>query len=134
MNAPNNKQNRSIDDMIRDALQPTDETLDELVHRTEPSIFAMTGSVLRGRQWWVNIPAFLFTLVFFAAAIFTAVKFFQVETVRDQIMCATGFMMFMMMVMALKLWFWMVMNRNAVTREVKRVELQIASLRDSMER
>lgn len=125
------KQN-NIDDMLRDALGPTDETLDELVHRTEPSIFAMTSSVLRGREWWLNIVAVLMTLVMFAAAIFTAVKFFQVETVRDQIMCATLFLMFMMMVGALKLWFWMAMNRNAVTREVKRIEFQIAALREAM--
>ncbi len=32
----------------------------------------------------------------------------------------------------LKLWFWMEMNKNAVIREVKRVELQVAVLAKEM--
>lgn len=28
----------------------------------------------------------------------------------------------------IKLWYWAVMNRNAVTREIKRLEMRIAEL------
>ncbi len=28
----------------------------------------------------------------------------------------------------IKLWYWAVMNRNAVTREIKRLEIRIAEL------
>jgi len=119
---------KNVDEQIRAALDPVDETLDELVHRTEPGLFAMTTSVMRSRHWWMNLVVVLFTLTFTALAVFVAVRFFHADGVREQIMYATGFIAFLLMVQALKLWFWMAMNRNAVLREVKRVELQVAAL------
>ena len=41
---------------------------------------------------------------------------------------AIGFVFCINAVAMLKLWYFMEMNKNAVTREVKRLELQIARL------
>ncbi len=34
----------------------------------------------------------------------------------------------LIVISSLKAWYWMQMNRNALTREIKRLELQIARL------
>lgn len=126
------KKDKNIDDQIRSALDPVNETLDELVHRTEPGILAMTTSVMRGRQWMINLLAILYSLAILALGVFAAVQFFHAEAVRDLILWATIFVVCLMIVSIVKVWFWMAMNRNAVTREVKRVELQVTALKDAV--
>ena len=41
------------------------------------------------------------------------------------IFCSTG-------VSFMKSWMWMLMNRNVLAREIKRLELQVASLREQL--
>ena len=61
-------------------------------------------------------------------AIFTATSFFDAESTRDQIAWAVGFMYSLIVISGLKAWYWMQMNKNSLTREIKRLELQIARL------
>jgi hypothetical protein len=60
------------------------------------------------------------------------VQFFAAEATRELIMWAVVFGFSMMAIMALKLWFWAEIQKNAVLREVKRVELQVALLHQMM--
>jgi len=64
-------------------------------------------------------------------ALVSGFAFFFVESTQAQIACAlmllvgfTGFGVWW-------LWYWMVLNRNATLREIKRLELQLAELRVS---
>ena len=41
---------------------------------------------------------------------------------------ATGFLSLFLWVVMMKIWFWLELLRNSVTREVKRLELQVALL------
>jgi uncharacterized membrane protein YciS (DUF1049 family) len=41
---------------------------------------------------------------------------------------ATGFVWCALFIMMVKIWYWLDLNRNAVTREIKRLELQVAQL------
>ncbi len=70
----------------------------------------------------------VYIFVFFGLTIMTAVQFFKVETTREMIAWAIGFVFCINAVAMLKMWYFMEMNKNAVTREVKRLELQIARL------
>jgi hypothetical protein len=56
------------------------------------------------------------------------VCFFRAETVREMIAWAGGFGLSLIAVSFSRLWFWLLFHRNAVVREVKRVELQVARL------
>lgn len=55
-----------------------------------------------------------------------AVAFFRARDMRDWIMYAGVFLFAAMAVAMLKLWYLMELNRNTHTREIKRVELQLA--------
>ena len=47
---------------------------------------------------------------------------------KELIAWASGFGLGLVAVFACRLWFWLELHTNAVTREVKRVQLQLARL------
>lgn len=58
----------------------------------------------------------------------SAVAFFRTDVTRDLIMWASDCILCTAAVALLKIWYWMEMQRVVVTREIKRVQLQIAGL------
>ncbi len=120
------------DDKIREALSAQDaEILDE--YRDEPSMVAMVFEVFRGRHRWLVICMNLVSVAMLVLAIVAAVQFFKVETTREMIAWAVGFLFCISAMSMLKLWFWLEMQKNSITREVKRLELQIARLAGRLE-
>ena len=116
-----------LDKQIRDALRQEDaELFDELTG--EQTLPQMVIDSFRGRNWWLMVMVYFGTLIMFIAAIFCAVQFFTVDDLRQQLWWGAGVIFGMNAVGMLKMWTWMEMQKNAVTREVKRVELQIAKL------
>lgn len=116
-----------LDRKIREALREEDAELFAEVGE-EPSLFEMLLETCRGRRRWLAILAAVYTLVFLVLAILSGVRFFGAESTRDLLMWAVACLLCMSAVSMLKLWYFMEMNKNAVTREIKRLELQIARL------
>ena len=116
-----------LDRKIRESPRAEDAELFEEFGE-EPSLFEMAMELFRGRNRWLIVLTMFWTLVFIALSVFTAIKFFQAETTRDLLMWAVAFVISVMAVSMMKIWSWMEINRNFVTREIKRVELQIARL------
>ena len=121
------KEHSDIDDKIRRALAEDDQSLD-FGPPAEQGIIEMMLGMYRGRLLWLNVLVSIFQLLFMALAIWSAVSFFSATEVRDQILFSTLFLWGVGVTGMFKIWFWMVMNRNALIREVKRLELQVASL------
>ena len=117
-----------FDDTLKHALTDEREQLDELVAQSQPGLIELLLGAFRGQSILMNIMFMVPGLVFTVLAVLSIFWFFDAQTVRDQIMFATIFMTCNAIVMTLKIWFWMVMNRNATTREIKRLEIQVAEL------
>ena len=116
-----------LDKRIRAALSREDaEALDDL--GGEPSMFTMVLETFRGRHRWFVWLTVFWSLVFLALSIFSAVQFFKTEDARDMLLWGLGFIVCLSVVSMLKIWFWMEMNKNAIMREIKRLELQVARL------
>lgn len=98
----------------------------------EPSLAEMVFQTYRGRHRWLMVLMSVFQLAFFVAAIWCAVRFFNQTDVRYALYWGLGVVMFMFAMSFIKLWFWLEIEKNAVIREVKRVELQVASLADRL--
>lgn len=124
--------NNPIDDKIRRALAEDDKWIDVGPVR-EQGIFEMMLGMYRGRLLWLNLIVSVFQLLFMVLAIWSAFSFFDATEVREQIMYATLFLWGVGVTGMFKIWFWMVMNRNSMIREVKRLELQVAELSQSLE-
>lgn len=118
-----------LDRIVRDSFSDEDRALLEK-YTDDQSIFAMVGDLFRTRHRWLTIYAFIWTFVFLGLAIWCAVRFFGTDPgdTRDLILWSVGFVFSMMVTSLLKLWFWLDMQRNAITREIKRLELAIARM------
>ena len=116
-----------LDEKIRAALKAEDaETLSEF--ESEESLPSMMVDLYRGRRRWINLSATLVTFTIFGVQIWCGFKFFEAETTRELVGWATGFLTLFLWIVMMKIWFWLELLRNSVTREVKRLELQVALL------
>ncbi len=112
----------------------SDKQMDDAIHRamrsgaTEPPLLTQVTEAMAGRTWWFNLLGVPVMFAFFALAVWAAVRFFSAPDTRAMIMWAAIFLVSTQSIAMLKLWYWMLMNRNAVTREVKRLEFQVARL------
>jgi len=75
-----------------------------------------------------------FGLLFFVGVVYSAVEFFGDTTVRDQIMYAALFVSFWFGVGIMKVFAWEMLHRHSIKREIKRVELRIAELTETVKR
>lgn len=117
----------AFDDDIRKAVRTGDTAGDEGLIEQVAATFRT-----RMRVWVVLI--WCFTAAWAVAAVWAALSFFGAATTREWILYATVFQLAAISVVMLKIWYWMEMNRNTHTREIKRVEVQVAQLVDRIEK
>ncbi len=120
-----------LDKKIREALRAEDADLVDDFD-SEPSIFEMVLETFRGRHRWLVFLTIFWTLVFLVLGVLSVIQFFQAEETRDLLMWAAASAFFFSGVIMMKVWYFMELNKNAVTREIKRLELQIARLAGRM--
>ena len=118
---------KDIDKSIRAALAAEDRELFE-EYSLEQSLWEMIADSFKGRNRWLKTGMNLNILVFTVLAVITAIQFFNAETTRGMIGWSTGFIVSCLGTMMMKSWWWAQMDKNAIKREIKRMELQIARL------
>ncbi len=118
---------KDIDQMIREALRKEDSELLEH-YRKEPAVHEMLMETFRGRFRWINALAFAGTVIILALLFVLAYLFFNAQSTQAMIAYAVGFLWGVVWIAMLKIWFWLEMNKNSLTREIKRLELQLANL------
>jgi hypothetical protein len=113
-----------LEDLIRNALRDDGEAAPEA-----PDVAGRMTDLFLRRSRWVAAFAWMKMGGTLAISLVAGAAFFAAESTRWQIACATlvaiGFVGFAMW----WIWYWMVLNRNAALRELKRIELQLAELR-----
>ena len=122
-----------IDEKIRDALEAEEAEL-FAEYEGEQGIFEMVAGVFRGKLRWLIVVTTVAMIVMFAAGVYAGFQFFEAEGMREMIAWSMAFLFCMLGVTIMKMWFWMEINKNTITREIKRLELQIASLAGKLER
>lgn len=119
-----------IDKLIKETLtQEEAKFYDEL---DEQNVLEMLGGLFKGKNSWIMYVMNFMTLVFFAAFIICVVKFFDTENTNELIMWSVGGIIALLAVSMLKMFAWLQMDKNALLREMKRLELQISSLSGKM--
>jgi hypothetical protein len=115
-----------IDKLIKDTLTEEEakfyDTLDE------QSVLGMIFGLFQGKNRWLLIMMNTMTVVFFGFFIYCVVQFFSVDTTKELLKWGLGSIVFMIGVSMLKVFAWMQMDKNALLRELKRLELQVSSL------
>ena len=116
----------AIDELIKETL--TQEEAKFYDGLEEQGVFQMIWGLFRGKNKWIMLLMNIVTLVFFVLSIYCIVQFFNAEITKDLIKWSVGALIFLMGVSMLKVFAWMQMDKNALLREIKRLELQVSSL------
>lgn len=115
-----------IDRLIKETL--TEEEAKFYQELDEQNVLQMVGGLFRGKNKWIMVLMNFMTLVFFGLFIYCIVQFFEASNTKEMIQWATGSLIFLLGVSMLKIFAWMQMDKNALLREIKRLELQVSSL------
>jgi len=115
-----------IDNLIKETLNEEEAKFyDDL---NEEGIVGMVRSLFKGKMKWVIIMMITVNVIIMGIFIYCLIQFLEAtETIEVIKWAAAGFMC-MMMVSMLKIFSWMQMNKNALMREIKRLELLISSI------
>lgn len=118
---------KDIDEKIREVLRKEDAELLEH-YRNEQSLSQMVIDSFRSRHRWAAVLVFTIGTVLFLLEFVLAYQFFQAESTRAMIAWSTGFVVCAIVLYALKVWYWLELNKNSLAREIKRLELELANL------
>ena len=119
-----------IDKLIKETLtQEEAKFYDEL---DEQNILQMVLGIFRGKNKWIMYLMNIMTLVFFSLFVYCTVQFFNTDITNELIKWGLGSIVFLLGVSMLKIFAWMQMDKNALLRELKRLELQVSSLSGRM--
>jgi len=120
----NNKE--EIDQIIKESL--TAEEAQFYNELEEQNLLDQLGSLFKTKMGWLIVVMNIVIIVMFALSIYCVVQFFNTDNTNELIKwVAAGFICWSSVAM-IKLFLWMQMDKNAILRELKRLELQVASM------
>ena len=113
----------------------TDERIEKIIQdignydeAKEDSLRSMLADFYNKRMLSSIIVLWVYGIAFTALCIFSAVRFFDTENVKDLIMYATIFLSSVVFISLVKTFAWQMIHRNSIKREIKRLEVRIAEL------
>jgi hypothetical protein len=105
------------------------EEYDEL---KEDSYISWIRSGFKNCQGWAIILVFVHFFFFLALAIVCGILFLITDTTKYQIMYAAFFVCCILIGYLIKVFGWGMANKNNIQREIKRLELRIAELNETV--
>ncbi|MEP1489397.1 MAG: DUF6768 family protein [Algibacter sp.] len=115
-----------IDKLIKDTL--TEEEAKFYDGLEEQGLFGMIGSLFKGKIKWLLIVMNIVNVLVVGLFVYCTIQFFNTENTNELIKWATGGFMCLIFAGMIKLFVWLQMDKNAIMRELKRLELQMSSL------
>jgi len=116
-----------IDDKILAAIRSeTEESLGE--YSEELGLFGLVGESFKGAFRWVVIAAFALILIFIGLGVYSAINFVHATDIAVKLNWFAGSALAFLIVIVLRLWYFMELNRLSIRREIKRLELQVSLL------
>ncbi len=122
-----------IDRAIRQSLSAEDaELLDRL--GADQALHRQVLATFEGRLRWFNAAGWLAGLALFGVASVLAWRFAHAQELGEMLRWGAASALAFAGVALVKVWFWLELQKNAVVREVKRLEVQVASLAAQLHR
>ncbi|WP_136468863.1 DUF6768 family protein [Flagellimonas onchidii] len=119
-----------IDKLIKDTL--TEEEAKFYDELDEQNLFQMLGGLFKGKNSWLAFIMNIMIALVFGLLIYSIIQTFDVENTNDLVLWVGSVLLCFFTISMLKIYMWMQMHRNALMRELKRMELQISSLSSKM--
>ena len=119
-------------DRLKKELEKENANIDELFAE-KGGLPDMVGAAFKGRmrRWlWFAAPI---VIAVSGLMLWCGYQFYMATTVDDRIFWGVWLLVTLIVQTSMKKWSWMEMNRASTMREIKRLELAIASLKPSGE-
>jgi hypothetical protein len=122
-----------LDQAIRQSLSAEDAALldrlgaDQALHRQVLATF-------EGQYRWFNVGGWIAGVVLFGVACVLAWRFVQAQELGEMLRWGGASALAFAGIALTKIWFWLELQKHAVVREVKRLEVQVASLAAQLRR
>lgn len=121
-----NKSEKEFDALIQEALSKEEaKYFDEMAEQNIPQ---MVLGLFKGKNSWLNIVMIVVNLVVFGIGIYTFTEMLKAESTNLKLEWMFYTLMCFLMMVLFKLWSWNQMDRNALIREIKRLEYQVSLL------
>jgi len=98
----------------------------------EESYISWAKFWFKSSQRWAIILVFAHFSFFLALAIVCGILFLISDTTKYQIMYAAFFVCLVLIAYLIKVFAWVMVSRNSLKREIKRLELRIAELNQTV--
>jgi hypothetical protein len=92
----------------------------------------MVSDLYNRKTLSVIVVLWILIILFMAALVYSGIKFFKTDQVQFQIMYATIFTCCFLGVNIVKILAWQMGHRHGIKREIKRLELRIAELNQTV--
>jgi len=96
----------------------------------EQSLFVQAMQIFRGRNRWINSIMVLCSLACLSLSGYAAFRYYWAVDVKELIAWSVAFMIGLVFVSIMKIWAWLEMEKYSTIREIKRLELQVVTLRE----
>ena len=117
---------KDIDQLIKETLtQEEAKFYDDL---DEQNLLEMLGGLFNTKHRWLIILMNLVTVIAFGFLIYCVIQFLNTDNTNELIKWFAGASLCTLFMGMTKLFAWMQMDKNAVLREIKRLELQVSSI------
>ncbi len=99
----------------------------------EQSLFAQAMQIFRGRNRWINSIMVVCSLAVIGLSSYASFRFYWAVEVKELIAWSVAFMVGLLSVSIMKIWAWLEMEKYSTIREIKRLELQVVTLREKFQ-
>jgi hypothetical protein len=121
----------NLDERIRESLSAEDRELLAQMD-ADDTLYRDVIATFQGRMRWMNVLSSILAFTLFGVALVCGWRFMMETEPRGMILWGAGAALAISGVTMIKVWFWMEIQKNAIVREIKRVELQLARLAASL--
>lgn len=118
--------------MNQDELKKIIESSDQYDQDRQDGLLGMIGDFYSRRMLPTVILVWAMGITFMAGAVLSGVMFFMTGITQYQIMWAVIFLTCIQWVGSMKIFAWQMIHRNSIKREIKRLELRIVELNETV--
>lgn len=112
----------------------SDEEYKLLTQEEEKDLYSRLNRLVNLRSRWLVLYIFLVTFIIFIAFIIFSVRLFEATEMRDMFIALYLTGVSLIMILGIKMYVWMQMNQKEMLRELKKIELEIHMLSESIKK
>ena len=98
----------------------------------EQNILEQVTSSFRSKNRWLVVFGIVFGLVFMGLGIYSLLQFLELKETVQALPWAVLLIFSLVAIIAMKIWYWMELNKNAILREIVRLERRIEQLHEAL--